>query len=416
MLDILVYPVSGVMKLWHLLLHNVFGMEDSTAWFFSILGLVFTIRAIIAPFSWTSFKSVRINSRLRPARAAISAEFEGRHDEEAIREMQRRNRELNREWGINPLAGCVPSLIQIPTVLGLYLALVRMARPEGGLENPVHAPVGFLSAAEVQSFLEGRINNVPLPAYVAMPAEQLSFLGTTREEVLSLLLPMLVVATILTALNSLNSVFRNYQTHDFTSAVSVRIYKMITPLTVIAPLFPLTFGLAGPVPTAIALYWVSNNLWTFVQTFIIYRILDRRYPYPEEFREHQAKHRSAFHGRELENLKFRWARRRNRMLMVLTPWRAADLHRENVRMTTERRERIEAEQRDRKELEARRKETQVQMNQESYARLRERREELKRARQQEKDTTGNTPYEGRHRRREEPEEAGPGESGEPAPE
>lgn len=377
MLDILIYPVSGVMKLWHLLLHNVLGLDDSLAWFLSLFGLVITIRGIVAPFTWQMFKIARITAHVRPHRAALEAEFDGKYDEASVRELQKRQKELNKEHGVNPLAGCVPSLIQIPVVLGLYWALLRMARPDGGLENPHIKPIGFLSPQEVQSFLDGRINNVPLPAYVSMPTEQLAYLGTTREEVLSFVLPLFITAAILTAFNMITSLYRSFQTNDYGSKLSNGMLKLMIVLAVMAPIFPLSLGLTGPFPTAIALYWVSNNLWTLAQTIIMWIILERKYPLTPEFKEHHNEQRVEYREQQKEKREMVWARRKNRALMICTPWKASALHAENVELKAAWKAKMEAAQADKKELARKRRETQRQMSRDSMERLKKRRAEIK---------------------------------------
>ncbi|MFP7366574.1 membrane protein insertase YidC [Corynebacterium callunae] len=377
MLDILIYPVSGVMKLWHLLLHNVFGMDDSLAWVISLFGLVITIRAIIAPFTWTMLKTGRKTSQLRPKRKAIEAEYAGKHDEASIREMQKRLRDLNKEEGVNPFAGCVPILIQTPVIIGLYSALLQMARPAGGLENPVLQPVGFLSTAEVQSFLEGRINNVPLPAYVSMPAEQLAYLGTTKSEVLDFVLPLFIAAAIFTAINMVISLSRSYQTNNFGSGFSNGLFKVMVVLSIISPIFPLSLGLTGPFPMAIALYWVSNNLWTFTQNAVMTLILHKKHPLTEEFKAHQREQREEYRAATKEKREFLGTRRKNRLMMVLQPWKAAELHAVNVALTSERNEKIKAEKAARKEIVEKRRETQRQMNRESMEKLKQRRAQVR---------------------------------------
>lgn len=377
MLDFLIYPVSGVMKLWHLLLHNLIGLDDSIAWFISLFGLVITVRAIIAPFTWKMYKSSRLMAQVRPRRAAIEQEFEGRHDEESIREMQKKQRELNKEFGINPLAGCVPMLIQLPTVIGLYQVLLRMARPEGGLDNPTIRPIGFLSAEEVQSFLEGKVLNVPLPAYVTMPAEQLAFLGTTREDVLSFVLPLFIIAAVFTAFNMALSTYRSFQTNDYASGFSNGMLKTFVWLAVLAPLFPLVLGLTGPFPTAIALYWVANNIWTFGQTAIMHFIIERKYPLTEEFKEHHQKLRGIYRESQQEKRSFIRTKRKNRLMMVLTPHKAAELRAQNVTMTQERTSRLEAAKAEKKDMKAKRRESRRKINQESMARLKARRQAKK---------------------------------------
>ena len=377
MLDFLIYPVSGVMKLWHLLLHDIFGLDDSLAWFISLFGLVITVRAIIAPFTWKMYKSSRVTAQIRPRRAAIAKEFEGRHDEDSIREMQKRNQELNKEFGFNPLAGCVPMLIQLPTIIGLYQVLLLMARPEGGLENPIHRSIGFLSAEEVQSFLEGRVNNVPLPAYVTMPAEQLAFLNTTREDVLSFVLPLFILAAVFTAFNMALATYRNLQTNDYASKFSNGMLKTFIWLAILAPIFPLALGLTGPFPTAIALYWVANNVWTFAQTAIMHFVLERNYPLTEEFKDHHTEQRAMYKEQQREKRSYLRTRRKNRLMMALTPHKASELRAQNATMTEERSARILAEKEARKEVKALRRASQRKINQESMEKLRERRQAAK---------------------------------------
>lgn len=391
MLDFLIYPVSGVMKLWHLLLHDIFGLDDSLAWFISLFGLVITVRAIIAPFTWKMYKSGRMTAQIRPRRAAIAKEFEGRHDEDSIRAMQKKHQELNKEFGVNPLAGCVPMLIQLPTVIGLYQVLILMARPEGGLENPIHRSLGFLTAEEVQSFLQGRINNVPLPAYVTMPAEQLAFLGTTRDDVFNFVLPLFIVAAVFTAFNMALATYRTLQTNDYASKFSNGMLKTFVWLAVLAPLFPLVLGLTGPFPTAIALYWVANNVWTFAQTAVMHFILERNYALSEEFKEHHTSQRAAYREQQRETRTFIWTRRKNRLMMILTPHKAPELRARNAAMTEERSARIQAEKDAKKEAKAQRRASQRKINQESMAKLKERRQAAKARKQASRD--GENPVE-----------------------
>lgn len=377
MLDILIYPVSGVMKLWHLLLHNIAGLDDSLAWFFSLFGLVITIRAIIAPFTWQMYKSGRTAAHIRPHRAALREEYKGKYDEASIRELQKRQNDLNKEYGINPLAGCVPGLIQIPIVLGLYWALLRMARPEGGLENPVFQSIGFLTPEEVESFLAGRVSNVPLPAYVSMPTEQLEYLSTTQAEVLNFVLPLFITAAILTAINMAMSMYRSFQTNDYASGFSNGMLKFMIVMSILAPIFPLSLGLTGPFPTAIALYWVSNNLWTLLQTIIMMVILERKYPLTDDFKVHHLEQRDIYRAKQKEKRIFLWTRRKNRALMILTPWNASTLHATNVELTKTRTAEINEAKQARKEIANKRRETQREMNRAAMQRLKQRRAEVK---------------------------------------
>src|SRR5699024_10498053 len=102
-----------------------------------------------------------------------------------------------------------------------------------------------------------------------MPTEQLEYLSTTQAEVLNFVLPLFITAAILTAINMAMSMYRSFQTNDYASGFSNGMLKFMIVMSILAPIFPLSLGLTGPFPTAIALYWVSNNLWTLLQTIIM---------------------------------------------------------------------------------------------------------------------------------------------------
>jgi len=42
------------------------------------------------------------------------------------------------------------------------------------------------------------------------------------------------------------------------------------------PVFPLLGALVVPVPVAVAVYWLTTNLWTLAQTELLHGVLDRR--------------------------------------------------------------------------------------------------------------------------------------------
>ena len=73
MLEVFMYPVSGIMKLWHLLFGSF--LDGSAAWILTIVFLVLTVRAIIAPLNWMSVKQGRIAALMRPEMTELNAEL-----------------------------------------------------------------------------------------------------------------------------------------------------------------------------------------------------------------------------------------------------------------------------------------------------------------------------------------------------
>lgn len=287
MLELFVYPVSVVMKLWHLLLHNLFGMDATGAWIVSIFGLIVTVRALIAPMTWMQKRSGRRSVLMRPELAALQEKYGTSTDPQELLTYRQEQKALFAKYDHNIAAGCIPPLVQIPVFLGLYRLLLWLGRPETHASGS--GAVGVLSAEDVAQFQEARFLDVPVAAYVAMPAERLASLGTTAEAVRDLVLPLLIAAVVFTAVNMIIALATNWQTMNWASTASRRLFWLLLVLAVLTPALLLWIGLYGPIPLALVLYWFANNLWTLGQNILMTWQLERRYP---ESDEHRAKRRA----------------------------------------------------------------------------------------------------------------------------
>ena len=328
MLEPFIYPVSGVLKLWHMLLHSVFGIDDSTAWIISLFGLVLTVRLFLVPFFWAQAKTARISTAMRPEQVALKEEYATRTDKESVAEQMRREKELKERYGHKVSAGCVPALIQLPVFLGLYQVLIRIARPTDELAVAADTRVGFLNAEEIKAFLRATVNDVPLPAYIAMPEETLARLGTTTGDVRSFVLPYLLAAVVFTTVNMAVSVWRNQQTLDWDSALALRMHRFIIIMAVFVPFLLIWIAFTGPLPVAIILYWFANNLWTLVQTLIIYPLVHRRIPLSEDFEEFSRERRDIAKSADREKRQVKWDTRRRKAAGAVMPWKIPAIRRE----------------------------------------------------------------------------------------
>lgn len=318
MLSALIYPVSGIMKLWHIILHQWLNLPDSRAWLFSIFGLIFTVRLIILPFFWKQMTNARVSYNLRPKIAALREEYAYTTDPAKAQEHARRRQKLYKEHNYSTAAGCVPALIQLPIFIGLYQVMLRMARPQDGIGSHKHHPIGLLTSHDVSSFLSVRVHGVPIPAYVSMSPQQFALLHTTHEQVYHFILPLVLCASLFTGINMVSSTIRMYITVDFNSNTAVRLQRTLLPFMAFGALFPTLYGLNGPFPAAIVLYWFGNNLWTLAQTNIIMLILHYRYPLSDEFREHRLKGKQERRDRIKLKRQRRWGLRYRRLLSLVT--------------------------------------------------------------------------------------------------
>lgn len=144
--EIFVYPVSAVIKLWHLLFHNALGIDASTAWVLSLVGLVVTVRALIAPFSFMQIRAGRLAILMRPERKRLADDYAENRSHDALVEYRAKEKELKEKYEFNAAAGCLPIFIQLPVFIGLYRVLLRMARPIEGADAAQHPSIGLLSS------------------------------------------------------------------------------------------------------------------------------------------------------------------------------------------------------------------------------------------------------------------------------
>lgn len=282
LLEAFVWPVSALMKMWHWLLAQVLGVAPDTAWVLSIVLLVITVRALLVPFNWSMYRSARMMLMMRPEKEKLEKRYGESTDPEDVAAHDEALKKLNKEYGYNPLTGCIPPLVQIPFILGLYRLLMWMSVPENGRTG---SNIGLLTPEDTASFLDASFMGVPLPAYVSMSAEQFSALGTTNGDVRAVAIPLLIFAIAFTTLNTFVSQMRTRTHLDWNAGFSRNMHTWMWSLLIIIPVMLGFIGMTGLIPVALLLYWFLGNLWTLSQSVIMWFMLVKKYPLREEHKE-----------------------------------------------------------------------------------------------------------------------------------
>ena len=113
-------------------------------WFYNIFGTVMTwcydltnnyalallffaviIKVLMLPFGIKQQKSQIALAKLRPKVAKIEKRYAGRNDRVTLQKKQQEIMELQQKEGYSPLSGCLPLLIQLPIIFGLYSVIRR---------------------------------------------------------------------------------------------------------------------------------------------------------------------------------------------------------------------------------------------------------------------------------------------------
>jgi YidC/Oxa1 family membrane protein insertase len=86
--------------------------------------IIFTIflRLILLPLSLVQIRSQRAQMSIQPELKVLQRKYKGNREELARAQMA-----LYKERGINPAAGCLPLVIQMPILFGMYAAMSQLA-------------------------------------------------------------------------------------------------------------------------------------------------------------------------------------------------------------------------------------------------------------------------------------------------
>ncbi len=120
---------------------------------FAIILLTLAIRLILYPLMNAQLKSAKKMASLKPHLDALSAKHKG--DKQQLQQAQMA---LYKEHGVNPAAGCLPSLIQLPVLIALYgvfnqvLTNGNLSQVIADINRIVYSPILTLQTLDLAFF------------------------------------------------------------------------------------------------------------------------------------------------------------------------------------------------------------------------------------------------------------------------
>ncbi len=201
----------------------------------AIILLTITVRVLLIPLTAKQVKSQRAMQLLQPELKKLQAKYKG--DRLKLNEEMMK---LYKEHKANPLAGCLPLVLQMP----LFIVLYRIIRSLSEVP-PKHIPLGSsLHHALAES--AGKLESFGID------------LAHKPQSVLALFLVAAVVAS------------GYYQQKQMTARMSK---DAINPqMQMITKIMPAFFGLISlSVPTGVVLYFITSNIWQIGQQAVAFR-------------------------------------------------------------------------------------------------------------------------------------------------
>ncbi len=198
---------------------------------FAIILFTLVIKLITLPLTFQQLRASKAMQELQPELQEIQKKYKGDREKLAQAQMEK-----YKEAGVNPLGGCLPTLVQLPVWFALYRALFDLAT--AGVLNEGFFWIPSLAEPKDLSWLW------PLPPSV----------GWATAAAL-MVLPILTVVS------------------------QIVVQKMMTPtnpdpqqasMNQMMMFMPIMFGFfAMQVPQGLALYWVTSNIFSLIQQYFV---------------------------------------------------------------------------------------------------------------------------------------------------
>lgn len=140
-------------------------VKNNYGW--AIVLFTIIVRIILLPINWWQIRSMNKQMQVQPQMKALQEKYSAK-DMETQQKLQAETKKLYAEAGINPIAGCLPLLIQLPVMWALYQAIYRTTELKNGhflwMELGKPDPIYILPIlAAIFTFLSTWIANLSQP-------------------------------------------------------------------------------------------------------------------------------------------------------------------------------------------------------------------------------------------------------------
>jgi YidC/Oxa1 family membrane protein insertase len=215
--------------------HNSIGIP----WGWSIVLLTICVRAILIPLTVKQIRSMARMQQLAPEMKAIQA----RYKEDKQRQQQEMMK-FYKENNVNPLSSCLPLAAQLPVFISLYYMLRQSLRVD-------------ICRSWQAAHNHGVVSTAHTVACGSHGQSSFLFIGDITAQATGATLVVLIVLYVGTQLGS--SLMMSGAMTDRTQ----RQIMLFMPLLFV--IFVIRF------PAGVLVYWITTNLWTIGQQYVVKR-------------------------------------------------------------------------------------------------------------------------------------------------
>ena len=260
-MDTLLWPLKVAVAWVMVTIHKglvLIGFPDGPgiAWVLSIIGLTIVVRLLIMPLFVKQIRASRGMQLLQPEMQALQAKYKGKKDPESRQRMNEEMMALYRKHGTNPMASCLPILVQMPIFFALFRVLASLGAVAGGsYGRPSIGPLTQELAKQVQA------------SSVFGASLSSSFMSSTDTQVKIVTVAMIVIMSVTQWYTMAQLSMKNMSAESMNSD-----NPMIRSQRMMMYVMPVIFAVSGVnFQIGVLVYWVISNLWTMGQQFFTIR-------------------------------------------------------------------------------------------------------------------------------------------------
>src|SRR3954454_6878954 len=258
----ILWPIKWVVELILVAFHWLFtqmGLDPAAGitWVLAIVGLTVVVRAALIPIFVRQIKNQRRMLEVAPQLKKIQDKYKGKTDQFSREAMSRETMELYRRTGTNPLSSCLPLLIQMPIFFGLFSVLNGAQHDKAG--------VGALTRDLADSFANSELFGAPLKSTFIGEWNLMVSGQPFNGLVMGIAATMVILMTASQFITQLQIMAKNMSPEAKNS-------PMFRQQRILLYLLPLVFAFSGVAfPLGVMFYWLTSNIWTMGQQFLVIR-------------------------------------------------------------------------------------------------------------------------------------------------
>ena len=137
MFDTILHPFAWAIAWLWVWIHDflvLIGLSSGSglAWVLSIVLLTVLVRIAIIPLFLKQIRSSRAMQAIQPEMRKIQEKYKGKKDQVSRQKMMEETQALQRKHKVSPFASCLPMLVQMPVLFGMYRAIIAVSSISAG--------------------------------------------------------------------------------------------------------------------------------------------------------------------------------------------------------------------------------------------------------------------------------------------